>query len=48
MAKYEITFKCVVTVNAKNASEAIRLSWLSENQNYNGVYKFLDIKKVEK
>ena len=46
MPRYKVTFECVVTIEAKNADEAIRLAWLSENQNYNGVYKLLDWKKV--
>ena len=46
MKKYEITFRCVVTVKAKNSEEAIRLAWLSDNQNYNATYKYQGIKEV--
>lgn len=46
MSKYEITFKCVVTLEAKNASKAIEKAWLRESLDMKSTYKFLDIKKV--
>ena len=41
---YEITFKCVVTLEARDKEEAVRLAWLTENLDEKGTYQF---KKVE-
>jgi hypothetical protein len=41
---YEITFKCVVTLKARDKEEAVRLAWLRKNLDEKGTYQF---KKVE-
>ena len=47
MPKYEVTFRCIVTVDAKNTDKAIELAWLRENLDINGRYKYLNVKKIE-
>ena len=45
--KYEITFICRVTLEANDKEEAVRLAWLSDNQNYKGTYEFKSIKEIK-
>ena len=45
MAKYKVYFDCVVTIEAKNATEAIKQAWLIENIDKNGTFDYKDVKK---
>jgi len=40
---YEIIFKCVVTLEARDKEEAVRLAWLRSNLDLKSTYKFLDV-----
>ena len=40
---YEIIFKCVVTLEARDKEEAVRLAWIRKNLDLKGTYKFLDV-----
>lgn len=45
MPKYEVKFECTVKIDALNADEAIKESWLLKNLN-NATYKYLDVKRL--
>ena len=45
---YEITFRCVVTLEARDKEEAVRLAWLRKNLDENGTYKFLSVEVKKK
>ena len=40
---YEIIFKCVVTLEARDKEEAVRLAWLRDSLDMKSTYKFLDV-----
>jgi len=40
---YEIIFKCVVTLEARDKEEAVRLAWLCSNPHSKSTYEFLDV-----
>ena len=45
MARYKVYFDCVVTVEANNATEAIKQAWLIENIDKNGTFELKDVKR---
>ena len=47
MKKYEISFRCVVTLEAENEAEAIKKSWLKDSLDQQGRYKFLKCKEIK-
>ncbi len=48
MKKYEIRFKCTVTLEAKNEEEAIKKAWLRDSLDINGRYKYIGIKEIKR
>ena len=45
---YEIVFRCVVTLEARDKEEAVRLAWLIENLDHKSTYEFKSVEKVKK
>jgi len=44
LPKYKIRFEATMVIEAKNAAEAIKESWLTKNL-VNATYKYLDCKR---
>ena len=40
---YEIIFKCVITLEARDKEEAVRLAWLRDSLDMKSTYKFLAV-----